>query len=206
MRSVVGAREVRWAVAIVLSFVVVLSSSSAANAQQVGRATNLRTVAMQTPPNNRSAEVLRFAPIFRGALLATSPRGALEVTFADGSRVSMGGASTVVVDIYVYAGPGSGGQQVVRYTKGLFRFVSGRIPKDRVRIETPTVVIGIRGTVVRTIVDEDGTTTVGVDDGIAVVTSKQTGQSVTLNPGEKVTIKPAGEFGQIQLGKVEGCN
>jgi hypothetical protein len=45
-----------------------------------------------------------------------------------------------------------------------------------------------------------------VDDGIAVVTSKQTGQSVTLNPGEKVTIKPAGEFGQIQLGKVEGCN
>lgn len=206
MRSVVGARGALWGLAIFLSSVAAIGSNFGAEAQQVGRATNLRTVAMQTPPNNRSVEVLRFAPIFRGALLATSPRGALEVTFSDGSRVSMGGGSAVVVDTYVFAGRGSGGQQVVRYTKGLFRFVSGQIPKDRVRLETPTSSIGIRGTVVRTIVDEDGTTTVGVDDGIAVVTSKQTGQSVTLNPGEKVTIKPAGEFGQIQLGKVEGCN
>jgi hypothetical protein len=188
------------AIALVSSF------ASTAHAQQVGRATNLRTVAMQTPPGSRQFELARLAAIFRGALLATSPRGALEVTFADGSRVSMGGASTVVVDQYVYAGPGGAGQQAVRYTKGFFRFVSGRIPKDRVRQETPTAVIGIRGTVLRLIVDDDGTTTVGVDDGEVSVTSKQTGQSITLTPGEKVTIKPAGEFGQIQLGKVEGCD
>jgi len=161
---------------------------------------------MQTPPRNRPVEIIRFAPIFRGALLSTSPRGALEVTFADGSRMSMGGASNVIVDEYVYSGPGGAGRQTVRYTKGFFRFVSGNIPKDRVQIQTPTVNIGIRGTVVRTVVEEDGTTTVGVDDGTITVTSTQTGQSITLNAGEKVTIKPGGEFGQVQLGKVEGCN
>src|SRR5262245_30624228 len=78
-----------------------------AQAQQVGRASNLRLVAIQTPPANRAFEVVRYAPIFRGALLSTSPRGALEVTFSDGSKVAMGGASNVVVDEYVYSGPGS---------------------------------------------------------------------------------------------------
>jgi hypothetical protein len=177
-----------------------------AQAQQVGIASNLRVVAMQTPPGARAFELMRLAPIFRGALLATSPRGALEVTFADGSKLAMGGASTVVVDVYVYSGPGGANQQAIRYTKGIFRFVSGTIPKDKVQLQTPTVTIGIRGTVVRTLVEEDGTTTVSVDDGTVTVTSTQTGQSVTLNGGEKVTIKPAGDFGQVQLGRVEGCN
>ncbi len=193
--------------ATILALTAVLSiGATNAHAQQVGQATNLRTVALQTPPRARQVEIFRFAPIFRGALLSTSPRGALEVTFSDGSRLSMGGASNVVVDEYVYAGPGGTGRQTVRYTKGFFRFVSGTIPKDKVQIQTPTVNIGIRGTVLRTVVDEDGTTTVGVDDGSITVTSNQTGQSITLNAGEKVTIKAGGEFGQIQLGKVEGCN
>lgn len=200
------ARTARKAIAAALMSVVGVSLTLPAVAQQVGQASNVRIVAMQTPPGNRAFEVMRYAPIFRGALLSTSPRGALEVTFSDGSRLALGGGSTVVVDTYVYAGPGGPGQQAVRYTKGLFRFVSGTIPKDRVRLETPTTVIGIRGTTIRTNVEEDGTTTVGVDDGTAVVTSKQTGQSVTLTPGEKVTIRPSGTFGQVQLGKVEGCN
>jgi len=185
---------------------VLLATLPVATADVVGRATNLRVVATQTPPRSGTVELVPLAPIFLQALLATSPRGALEVTFTDGSQLSISGASTVVVDAYVFAGPRSPGQQVIRYTKGLFRFVSGSMPKDRVRIETPTVSVGIRGTVVRTIVEDDGTTTVGVDDGQAFVTSKQTGQSVTLAPGEKVTLKPNGEFTQVRVGKVEGCN
>lgn len=206
MGHVLGTRAARGIVVGVLMFGISAACAALAQAQQVGQASNVRVVAMQTPPGNRPFEVMRYAPIFRGALLSTSPRGALEVTFADGSRLALGGASNVVVDTYVYAGPGGAGQQTVRYTKGLFRFVSGQIPKDRVRLETPTASIGIRGTTIRTLVEEDGTTTVGLDDGTAVVTSKQTGQSVTLGPGEKVTIKPSGTFGQVQLGKVEGCN
>jgi hypothetical protein len=197
------AAALRVAGALVLALA---GATLSAHAQQIGQASNLRIVATQAPPARTPFELVRFAPIFRGALLATSPRGALEVTFADGSKVALAGASAVVVDEYVYAGPGGVGRQTIRYTKGLFRFVSGQIPKDRVRIDTPTVTVGIRGTVIRTLVDEDGTTTVSVDDGTATVTSKQTGQSVTLDPGEKVTIKPSGDFGQVQLGKVEGCN
>lgn len=206
MGYVGGAQAARGTVAAALILVFGIVVAAPAHAQQVGQATNVRVVAMQNPPGSRTFELIRYAPIYRGAVLSTSSHGALEVTFSDGSRVAMGGGSSVVVDAYVYSGPGGAGQQTVRYTKGLFRFISGQIPKDRVRLETPTTVIGIRGTTVRTNVEEDGTTTVGVDDGIVVVTSKQNGQTVTLNPGEKVTIKPSGTFGQVELGKVEGCN
>jgi hypothetical protein len=171
----------------------------------VGRATALRPMATQALPQNRPAPLGFNAPIFQFGALQTAPNGALQVTFLDNSRLSMGPASFVVVDQYVYAGPGGAGRQVVRYTKGAFRFISGSIPKDKVQLETPTVTIGIRGTTIRTLVTDDGTTTVGLDHGGAIVTSKQTGQSVVLAPGEKVTIKPSGEMGPVTLGKVEGC-
>jgi hypothetical protein len=202
MRKTMRVREA----AVFLAAALFLSLPSSAFAQQVGVASNLRTVATQAPPGGRPFELVRMAPIFRGAVLATSPRGALEVTFADGSRVSMGGASTVVVDQYVYAGPGGGGQQAVRYTKGFFRFISGQIPRDRVRQETPTVTIGIRGTVLRVAVNDDGATTVGVDDGAIDVTSKLTGRTITLQGGQRMMIDAAGAFGQLAFGKVEGCD
>src|SRR5262245_1942517 len=112
-----GSRLIVLALALALPL---LAASFEANAQQVGQATNLRVVAMQTPRGNRQAELLRFSPIYLNALLTTSPKGALEVTFSDGSRLSLGGSSNVVVDQYVYSGPGNVGQQTVRYTKGFF--------------------------------------------------------------------------------------
>ena len=175
-------------------------------ADVVGAASSLRPSATQTPPNVSGTEISINAQIFRNALLTTAAQGRLEVTFLDRSKLSMGGGSSLVVDEYVYAGPGNPGRQVLRYTKGAFRFISGAIPKDSIRVETPTVTIGIRGTTLRTLVTDDGTTTVGLDSGDAFVTSKQTGQTVHLTPGEKVTIKPSGEVGNVELGKVEGCD
>lgn len=192
----------------VLAFVamsVVASVGSAAPVEKVGTTSSLRPNANQAPPNAPAAKLSLNSEIYRNASLMTEPKGALEVTFTDSSKLSMGGGSNIVVDQYVYAGPGGVGSQVIKYGKGAFRFISGTIPKDKVKIETPTVVIGIRGTTIRTLVTDDGTTTVGLDHGEAYVTSKQTGQSVTLQPGEKVTIKPNGEMGAVTLGKVEGC-
>ena len=194
-----------WWVRACLAAVVLAMAVPVHAADVVGRATAIRPMATQALPQNRPVPLGLNAPIFQFGALQTAPNGALQVTFLDNSRLSMGPASFLVVDQYVYAGPGGAGRQVVRYTKGAFRFVSGSMPKDRVQIDTPTTSIGIRGTTIRTLVTEDGTTTVGLDEGDAFVTSKQTGQTIYLSRGEKVTIKPSGEVGEIQLGKVEGC-
>lgn len=194
-----------WWVRLCLAAFVLAVALPVHAADVVGRATALRPMATQALPQNRPVPLGFNAPIFQFGALQTAPNGALQVTFLDNSRLSMGPASFLVVDQYVYAGPGGASRQVVRYTKGAFRFVSGTMPKDRVQIDTPTTSIGIRGTTIRTLVTDDGTTTVGLDEGDAFVTSKQTGQTVFLSPGEKVTIKPSGEIGVIELGKVEGC-
>jgi hypothetical protein len=75
-----------------------------------------------------------------------------------------------------------------------------------VKIETPTVTIGIRGTVIRAAIDDSGGTTVGVDYGLAFITLRQTGQSITLQPGTKITIGPGGTVGNVTLGTVDGCD
>lgn len=203
-RTVGDIMYIWWVRSCLAAFVLAMALPVHA-ADVVGRATALRPMATQALPQNRPVPLGFNAPIFQFGALQTAPNGALQVTFLDNSRLSMGPASFLVVDQYVYAGPGGTSRQVVRYTKGAFRFVSGTMPKDRVQIDTPTTSIGIRGTTIRTLVTDDGTTTVGLDEGDAFVTSKQTGQTVFLSPGEKVTIKPSGEIGVIELGKVEGC-
>ncbi|HAH08902.1 MAG TPA: hypothetical protein DCL48_02235 [Alphaproteobacteria bacterium] len=184
---------------------VLAAGPSALAAEAVGQASSLRPAAMQKPPGAAQAQIAWKDQIYRDAELATAANGALEVTFADSSKLAMGPNSEMIVDEFTYAGPGSPSQQVVKYTKGAFRFISGAVQKDRVQLKTPTATVGIRGTVVLTKVEPDGTTFVGVEKGEATVTSTVTGQNVNLTAGEKVTIKPGGEIGGITLGKVEGC-
>ena len=185
-------------------------AASGASAEPVGNASAIIPKASQQDQGSRSDLHLRDQ-IIRNAELVTADRGALEVTFLDGSRLTMGQNSRLKVDEYVYAGPGSASKQTVRYTKGLFRFLSGSIPKDNVKIETPTVTIGIRGTIFRTAIFDDGSGMTSVEYGPngevyeVVLTSKETGKTVVLRSGQKVGFDNHGVFDGIVDGQVEGC-
>jgi ferric-dicitrate binding protein FerR (iron transport regulator) len=182
-----------------------------AAAEDVGNASAIIPAASQTSQGTRSDLKLRD-PIIRNAELATADNGALEVTFLDGSKLTMGQNSRLTVDEYVYAGPGGASKQTIRYTKGLFRFISGSIPKDQVKVETPTVTIGIRGTIFRTAIGDDGAGAISVEFGPngeefeVFVTSKETGKTITLRSGQKVGFDNHGVFEGIIDGQVEGCN
>lgn len=183
-----------------------------AAAEPVGNTSALIPNASQQPPQGTRNDLKLRDPIIRNAELATAERGALEVTFLDGSKLTMGQNSRLTVDEYVYAGPGGAGKQTVRYTKGLFRFVSGSIPKDQVKVETPTVTIGIRGTIFRTAIGDGGDGAVSVEYGPngesyeVTVTSKESGKTVVLKSGQKVGFDSGGVFEGIVDGQVEGCN
>jgi hypothetical protein len=184
-------------------------AASDVRAEAVGNASAMIPSASQATQGTRSDLRLKDN-IIRNAELVTAERGALEVTFNDGSKLSMGQNSRLTVDEYVYSGPGAG-KQTVRYTKGLFRFLSGSIPKDSVKIDTPTVTIGIRGTILRTWVDDDGRGATSVEFGPngeeyeVVLTSKGTGKTVVLKSGQKVAFDNQGVFEGIVDGQVEGC-
>jgi ferric-dicitrate binding protein FerR (iron transport regulator) len=197
----------RAALAAAATFVCCLS----AIAEPVGNASSIIPAASQQEPQGTRSDLKLRDPIIRNAELATADHGALEVTFLDGSKLTMGQNSRLTVDEYVYTGPGGAGKQTIRYTKGLFRFLSGSIPKDQVKIETPTVTIGIRGTIFRLAQLEDGAGFVSVDFGPngeefdVFITSKKTGKKVTLHSGQKIGFDLGGVFEGITDGTIEGC-
>jgi hypothetical protein len=198
------------ALAALSSFALVVCSAGAL-AEPVGKASALRTSATQQPPQASVSELHLNDAVIRNATLSTRPDSALEVTFVDGSKLSMGQNSTMIVDDYVYSGPGGAGRQTLRATRGVFRFVSGTIPKDQVKVDTPTVTIGIRGTIYRLLQNPDGTGAVAVEEGpngedyTVWVKSKATGEEITLHSGEKVEFGPDGGFGEVGGGTIEGC-
>lgn len=87
--------------------------------------------------------------VFEADALRTGTDGRLGVTLKDETRISLAPNSEVRVDRFVYA-PSEGRLAfTLKILRGLTAYVSGRIARlapDAVRLETPTAVIGVRGT------------------------------------------------------------
>jgi hypothetical protein len=81
--------------------------------------------------------------------LRTGPEGRLQVTFRDGTVLTLGEKASVIVDRYVYDLDRNVGETVLQATKGAFLFASGRIKQLKqhtIAVSTPAADIGVRGT------------------------------------------------------------
>jgi hypothetical protein len=65
---------------------------------------------------------------------------------------------------------------------GRLELALGRLFRGELTIETPTATLGLRGTLVRVLVEENGRTTVAVLEGVVQFTSR-TGGTVNVRPG-----------------------
>lgn len=175
-------------------------SAGVALADNVGEATRVQRFAYQTPPQAPSkAPLYRLDPVVKNARLETVTSGALEVTFTDGSRLTLGSASTVVVDNYVFGGAQDAAGQTLKMTRGVFRFVSGSMPKDQVKLKTPLVTIGIRGTIVKTKVDEEtGSETVYFEKGAGGIDNGK-GQLVEMGEGDMAKVNSEGTIEKLHM-------
>ena len=77
---------------------------------------------------------------------------------------------------------------VAELAKGLFRFVSGQMPKQDVEILTPVAVIGIRGTDFSVEVAANGATQVTVYSGAVSLAPRGGGSPATVNAGESADL------------------
>jgi hypothetical protein len=180
--------------ALALLVPAALGLAAIASAENVGEATRIQRFAYQTPPQATKAPIYRLDPVVKNSRLETVPSGALEVTFTDGSRLTLGSASTVVVDNYVFGGAQGASGQTLKMTRGLFRFVSGSMPKEQVKLQTPTVTIGIRGTTVKVKADDAGVGTIFFEHGQGFVDNGK-GQVVQMGEGDMVKVGPDGAIG-----------
>jgi hypothetical protein len=120
--------------------------------------------------------------------IVTSDAGRTQVLFVDQSSLTVGPNSDMVLDKFVYDPDAGTGAIAATVTKGVFRYVGGKISKaSPVEFRTPTATIGIRGGVGTVSVDgATGATTVMLHFGRITVTNGTGVVREITAPGFKV--------------------
>jgi hypothetical protein len=141
----------------VLAMVLVTATPVAAQAAAPAGHVKTSSGAAFIVRNNASIAARPGAAVFETDTLRTGPDGTVGITLKDDTRVSLGPASEVRIERYMYA-PGEGGYaMVLRFARGVAAYVSGRMAKlapDSIRLETPSAIVGVRGTTVAIRVDQ----------------------------------------------------
>jgi len=131
------------------------------------------------------------ADISIGERIVTGASGQVQIKFDDQTELVVGPNSSLLIEDFLLREDGSAGKLAINALAGTFRFVTGRAPKDRYSITTPTGTIGVRGTAFELYVTPDWTYVL-VQHGSVIGTNKAGDKSVVL---EVVC-----EIGQISFG------
>ena len=137
------------AAAIVFAAVCILARIGPADAgETIGVVQNATGAATVT----RGSTILAAAPGLRlevGDALDSGPAGSLGVILRDDSSISLGPGSRLVVRNFLFSPEKGTFGLLARISRGTMAYLSGIIGKmapGKIRFETPTATIGIRGT------------------------------------------------------------
>lgn len=122
--------------------------------------------------------------VYQNEIVQTGLESASELRFADDTRISVGPNSTIVLDEFVYDPDPGEGTFALTLTEGVFRFFSGNMASSNYKIETPTVTVGVRGTVLVVVSRGDG--------AFAVIMESDDGVEVTNQAGDMVLLETPG--------------
>ncbi len=179
------------AVAAIGLFAVASNQALAVEKTTIG---NARTV-VKTVTGTLDAELRQIQlldDIYHNEVIETGDESATEFVFLDETKLALGPNSSLVLDSFVFDPASDTGSFVMTATAGVFRFVSGKLPKKAYETHTPTATIGIRGTVFSFVViagspEGAAKVVVTVEEGIAEITSCL-GETVSLVPGASTTV------------------
>jgi len=135
-----------------IGVMAVLLTAAPAFAQQPAPAGRVKVVTGQAFIV-RASDVIAAQPgqlVFESDSLRTG-EGTIGVTLKDDTRVSLGPASEVRLDRFSYGSADGSLALVLKVVRGVTAYVSGRIAKlapDSIRLETPSAIVGVRGTTV----------------------------------------------------------
>src|SRR5262245_40630438 len=137
-----------------LVILVLCLSASPALAQDVGQV-KVTSGATHIERAGQRVSVQVGTGVREGDVLVTGPGAALGITFRDNSLLSLGPATVLAIDRFVFDPTSHQGSFESSLRKGTLSAVSGKIAKqtpDAMKLRTPAAILGVRGTefVVRT--------------------------------------------------------
>ena len=111
--------------------------------------------------------------VFQKEIIETNSVSTTQIIFLDETVLTMGPESRLILDELVFDRNATEGKVVMTALKGLFTFVSGSLPSESYQINTPTTIIGMRGTKFDLFVARNGASTVILRSGAIDVRNLQ---------------------------------
>ena len=180
------------AVTVLMGF---LSSAQAVETVTIGNsAVVVRTVTGTLGEEDRKISLRD--DVYHNELIETAEKSAIEIIFLDETKLALGANSSLILDIVVFDPDPEKSTFIITTTKGVFRFVTGNLPKKSYTIHTPNATIGIRGTVftlsVLPAIQEDGSVAtiveLNLEAGAADIIGCQGDRILLEHGGQSVTL------------------
>jgi hypothetical protein len=133
-----------------LAAVALSAFSSESRAETVGVAAAVNPDAFSSLSGAPKTQLNIGKSIFFNERINTTTSGLVQVLLVDGSTFTVGPGSDLVIDKFVYDPTRGTGEIAVSFSKGVMRFVGGKISKreNAVKVKTPAGTVGMRGCIV----------------------------------------------------------
>jgi len=174
-----------------VAFAVFVSTPPAHAASQIG-VTSAVVPAARGTSTETEPRVLRVGlDMHANERIQTDAEGKAHLLFLDGSALSIGPSSEVVLDEYIFDPAARTGRISLSASRGLFRLVGGVISKTTpIELRTPTATVGIRGGIAMASVGE--TTSAAFLFGSEMTVTGSGGSQTADRPGFEITTNPDG--------------
>jgi trimeric autotransporter adhesin len=170
------------------------AGSAVAGDAKVGVAAAVTPDAVGQPQAQASRTLYVGNDVLHMERIATQGRGQVQLLFIDQSSLTVAPNSDVVIDSFVYDPAANTGKMSATISKGLMRYVGGRISKQSdVTFNTPSSVVSVRGGIGFVIVAPDGGTRAVFVYGYHLCVTAGGATECARKPGYEITVAGAGQ-------------
>jgi hypothetical protein len=162
--------------------------AASALAADVGEVVLVRNVVQGTLSGGSPMPLAVGHGIGLGLRVDTGADSAAKMTFDPSGSITLGSRAKVVVDRNLVDQVTGRSESALSVLAGAVRLAFGKLFQGDVSIDTPTAVVGVKGTDLRVEVDEPtGSTVVTVTEGVVTVRSKAGGE-VKVRAGQRTFV------------------
>ena len=175
-------------------FAVLAGLALPAAAREAGVAAAVNADSLTLPPQQQERTLVVGHNVVFDERITTGDVGQAQLLMLDQSAVTIGSNSSLVIDKFVYDPDTKTGEMALSLSRGLMRFVGGRLSKNgNATVRTPVATMGIRGGIALFNVINPTTVDVTLLYGDAV-------EGVTSG-GEVFSVRRNGYFTRLESGK-----
>ena len=144
-------RRDRWIPALLSTVLFAMPATLSMAATQIGVAASIKPNADRVV-GAKSETLAPGSELHANETVRTGNLGQADLVFIDKTNLTVGPASEVRLDKFVYDPTGSSGKVVMQMSRGAFRFVTGSQEHRVYQVTTPYGTLGVRGTVVEMVI------------------------------------------------------